>query len=347
MRTPLLAVVLLVSGCKLFASGAIDQTCEDMERGCPGDPQPDSGIDSGDSAPFVVENPYSLGFTVGMQTGETYLVQALSAAGDVFYDQGIEPPPGSEAGPVAYDPSINTLYYFDLGLGGMGVFSETLGDLQVIGVPQDSDESFMYARDLLAADGNLYLATDGWVYSYVPVAKAGFQVMASSTLLQRGRSLYHGQSDLYLLDIGPDGGQPDIFRVDSASGSLTLSVQDFDDGQGRAISAIFGPDLNDNGIEDDTVVCSALGAVYAVSSLQTGDREPYAFPNQDQLSDLLGIDLLEDVSSCAWDSAAERFLLFSATQGVLSLDSWGNLESLWQPSGEELAFAGDFFTLPE
>ncbi len=336
MRTlMLIAPALLLTGCNLFKSGLIEQTCEDLPDGCGGiDTQP--GDDTGDTAPWVPENPYSLGLVLGVKQGAQLALYAFDAERNGLLDAAIAVSQVDQPGPVAYDPEQPRLMLVDNGNQQLLVATEGGSfepvPMQAVAVGEDAK-----VNGLLMVDSGLYLSTTTTVLAYQP-GDSQVARLASPSGVSSIQGLFPAYEDnLFLLNWGQIDNQPDLYRFTISTTESRLSYEDFDDNLGRAVSGFVGPQAK-------PFVCSQLGGVYSVEDLQAGERGPAAFPDRDDLNDLIGVELLSGVSTCAWDDQAERYLVFSTEYGVFSMDAWGRVELLIAPGDDQGYFAAAFFT---
>lgn len=326
----LIAPLLLLAGCNLFRSAEIPTTCEDLPGGCGGidtEPQPD---DTGDTAPYVYESPYTKGIALVTVGSDTVNLRAYGSDGELLTEAGLPLSDCGVPGPVAYDPAGPAFYLWDRGYELLWVWADGADPFSV--KMENEEDASTAVQDLEVVDGVPYLVTpDGlWAYS---AADQSLSKLGNNDAFYAVSSVFFAFEDnVFLLDHGADE-QPDIWRFTLSTGESRLFFEDFDASPGRAAQGFLGA-------ENSPWVCSTVGGVYSAETLQGGDLSPAAFPNQDQLAELCGgAVLLAEVTDCAYDAGAERYLLHSAIHGVLSMDAWGRLERLHDADGETLARA--------
>ncbi len=324
----LIAPLLLLAGCNLFRSADIPTTCEDLPGGCGGiDTHPPDDTD--DTAPWVPDNEFGMGMALATIAGDTVKVRAWGPDGVLLTEGGMPLDDIGEAGPVAYDPAGPDFYVWDhsghrlwIWEGGNDPFSASLSE--------GSDATNV--RDLVVMDGTPYLVTANAIWSYNSAEQSIDELGSNDSLYSVSSVFVAYEDNLFLLDGSADE-QPDLYRFTVSSAESRLSYEDFDDGLGRASQGFKGP-------ESKPYVCSPVGGMYSVESLQGGDQVPAAYPDQDQLAELFGgAEHLVDITECAWDDTAELYLLHSTIHGVISMDSWGRLEQRYDGAGEELVSA--------
>jgi hypothetical protein len=332
----LIAPLLLLSGCNLFRSGLIPQTCEDLPGSC-GTIDTEPGDDTGDTAPWVPDDPRTLGVAVVSSSDAEVRIQAWDASGELLQSATLDPSEAPSPGPVAYDPDQPRLLLWD-------------NEAQVLIIAADGSEPVRVAVDSTVTDGPgwihdsilidsvLYLVSDTAVWGHSP-GDSAVQQLGSYSALAEVHSVFPAFEDnLFLLNWSNDG-TPDLYRYTISTAESRLSYEDYDDSFGRSASGFQGP-------ADKPHVCSDVGGVYVVETLQSGERAPAAFPSQTELSELIGAQMLEGVTDCAWDEGAELFMLHSAEHGVFAMDAWGRLERSHQAEAGHRLLRGSFFQAP-
>lgn len=330
----LLALPLLAAGCNLFRSALIERTCEDLPGGCDGiDSEPPD--DTWDSGPWIPENPWTLGMVLlSIQDDELWL-RAMDPVGEMWAEFRTASDAALRPGPVEYDPATNRLFFWDNAAQVLWVVADGVPATYGPVLTEDQVVGEMY--DATFFEGALYLVSDTALWRFSE-GTGLVEAMALGDPFQLLTSVFPAFVDnLYLLDQGGDG-QPDLHRVTVSTVTDRLANEDFDETSGRAHRGFLGP-------ENKPHVCSDVGAVYAIETLQTGDNAPLAFPDQDELAALFGgAELALETSDCAWDEGAQRFLVHSRALGVLAVDTWGHVEPRAVPASGEAFIRGSFST---
>ncbi len=336
---PGLLAVLASSACHLFSNPTIQATCEDIPGAC--SPDSTTFLDSQDSAgPITEQVHWSTSLVVGAYDAERIYVTAMEAdgepitdlyfsrsggaSGDIDLDAGI---PDNTIGPVFYDDETSIFYVWDNQNSLFYAASRTdLVSTTVTGT----------VVDMIFSNGFIYAAAKQDM-AFLEIVD-DYTVAEQTSLVgyfQNLDSVFNsGDGGIFLLDLGTGSFMPDLLYVDN--GGWVTWADDFDDGRNRSKDAFLGPD-------DAPTVCSNAGGTYLVESLAIGDTIPDAYPSADELEQLLGISVLNDVVDCAWDSSAERYLLFSQTRGMLSLGQDGTVEAILEPSQGKTFFRAAFF----
>jgi len=332
----ILAPTLLLAGCNLFQSGLITQTCEDLPAGCDGtidtDPPTD---DTDDTAPYIPDNPFTTGTVVASARDGELQMRVFDRDGELI--QGASLSADAVAGPVAYDPATSRLFLWDNGASQLFVIGADGEPTQVPPSTTDGDVGMVF--DAQVIETALYVSTANAVWVYQPDT-SNLRKVGTVTGMVQVQSLFEAFDDnLFLLNWGSDD-TPDLYRFTISTGESRLSYEAFDDSLGRSASGFQGPVAK-------PWVCSSVGGFYAVEDLQGGDRAPSAFPDADDISDLLGVTVLSGVTDCEWDDNAERYLLHSKDHGVFTMDEWGRLEVLITPEANEGFVRGYFFDDPD
>jgi hypothetical protein len=331
----LLAPTLLLAGCNLFRSGFIEQTCEDLPGGCGGIDTELPPDDTGDSDPYVPVSPYSLGVATAFVGADGVHLTAVDEERRLLQEGLIGAEHSVAPGPVAYDPLTQLLMVWDNASDSLWVV-DAAGDLSQIPPDTAVGSEVGYVTDAALVDGSLYLVSGSGLWLYAPGATSVTLVEASSEGSLLHSVFFAFADNLFLLDWGADG-EPDLYRYTISEGSSRVSYEDFDDSLGRSSWGFQGASAL-------PYVCSSVGGVYAIEALQSGDRAPAAYPNQDDLAELFGgAAQLPGVTDCAWDPAAERYMLHSQAHGVVSMDAWGRLDAYMPPGPELQPLRADFF----
>lgn len=331
----LLTPVLMLAGCNLFQSGTIAKTCEDLPAGCGGidtDSPPD---DTGDTGPWVPDNPYSQGMVVASVSGAQVQVRVFDTDRAIVQEAGFALSALTLAGPVAYDPVQPRILQWDNGSQQLFVAAEGSDNITVT-VDTSEDAELGYVYDAVLIDSALYLVTATAVWSYLPDASAITKLGSAASLVQVRGVFPAFEDNLFLLNWNGTN-QPDLYRFTISSAETRLSYEDFDDSLGRSASGFQGPDLK-------PYVCSSVGGVYSVEDLQSADRSPAAFPAQGDVEALFGVQVLSDVTDCGWDGGAERYLLHSLEYGVLVMDAWGRVDQAIAIEADEQFVRAAFYT---
>ncbi len=359
MRTlPVLLSSLALSplGCALFASGAIDKTCDDIP-GCPegavdsapGDTGPG---DSGTTGGGTTDGGTTGGTTDGGTTGGTTDGGTTGGTTDGGTTGGTTGFGEPEAGVIllGYDYAEGELSFWVYGADGTQTASlvtaapEPFGDYQIAWDPREgvaylaqSDQvlgldplsgSVVMSVDLRESSTGLALA-DGviWVIAETSIGRilrddAGdtyeeVAPQASFTALSGG--YYHPLIDA-IKAVDLDDGGPDLWSLDIASAALIETLENFDDQAARARIPFLGYD-------GQAWTCSSSGAVYDMKALSEGDREPMRLPEQD----------LRDILDCGYDAGSDDVIMFSESGGALRVAAGGSIGSrLPVPSGYTL-----------
>ncbi len=336
-----IATLLLLSGCKLLASGVIDETCEDLPGGCDGTVDTDDTRDTEDTAPpYVPDNPFVLGLAVASETESEVSLRAFDTDFELLIEAVLPLQEDTSVGPVAYDHDQGALYGFDNGSRKLVTYSESAGLVLVDISPEitDFDDDIV---DMMVADGTLYLVGGSTLLKHEVGDGFVTEIEISNAAPQLVRSIFapSSSSSVFLLDIGEAGQEPDLYRVDLDTQRGVRSYENFDDGQGRAQAGFYG-------LENLPYVCSELGAVYSVESLDAGDRVPLAMPLADEMIEHYGVDMALDVSDCSYDPIAERYLVFSRALGAINMDEYGHVLPHLAPDDGESFVRGYFFVVP-
>ncbi len=334
----LVAPLLLMSGCNLFRSGLIDKTCEDLPLGCGGiiDTQPTD--DTGDSDPWVPENPYTTGMALAVASDGEIQLRVIDAQGQQIQGASLDSSEVSAAGPVAYDPIQPRVMLWDN--GGQTLFVVADG-AQPVRVTVDTSEAaeLGWVNDAVVVDSVLYLVSATAIWSFLP-GDSAIHKLGSAVGLTQIQGVFPAYDDnLFLLNWGSDDA-PDLYRYTISTAENRLSYEAFDDSLGRVAAGFQGPAAKPH-------VCSGVGGLYLVEDLQGGDHAPAAFPSQADLQALVGADLLAEVTDCGWDDGAERYLVHSAVHGVVAVDTWGRVDALVLPEPGEQFVRASFFVVPE
>ena len=107
--------------------------------------------------------------------------------------------------------------------------------------------------------------------------------------------------------------QPTLYAVDT-SFNLKEKAKAYDVDSALSDAVAIGPD-------GDTFVCSAEGAIYAVTSLQAGDRKALVVYD----------GTIADVIACTWDKGDDTWVLGSPSVGIIRIDSAGRSEIVFDP----------------
>ena len=362
MRTLLVllsSLALSPLGCALFASGAIDTTCDDIP-GCP-EGLVDSGPgDTGDTGGGGTDGGgtdgggtdgggIDSGSTDGGGTTDSGGTDSGGAGGT---DGGTTIFGDPEAGIIllGYDYPEGELSFWVYGADGTQSASlvtaapEPVGDYQVAWDPREGVAYIAQSDQVLGLDpllGGVVMSVDLREPSTgLALADGTVWVIAETSI---GRVLRDDTGDTYeevalpgsftalsggyyhpLIDaikvVDLDEGGPDLWSLDIASSALIETLENFDDQSARARIPFLGYD-------GQAWTCSASGAVYDMKTLSEGDREPMRLPEQD----------LRDVLDCGYDSGSDDVILFSESGGALRVAADGAILSrLPVPSGYTL-----------
>jgi hypothetical protein len=334
----LVAPLLLLSGCNLFRSGLIPQTCEDLPRGCDGtiDTQPID--DTGDTAPWIPEDPATSGVVLVSKTDDGVQLRARSPSGELLASAEIAAAQAPDPGPVVYDPDTNRILMWDNEVKKLFVLVEGTEAVKV-GADPGLDVDPGFATDALVVDTEYFLVAGDQLWSY-PQDAEFLTALPSNSAISDIRSVFPAYEDnLFLLDWGSDG-TPDLYRHTISTQESRLSYEDYDDSFGRSISGFRGP-------TEMPHVCSTVGGVYTVEVLQSDERTPAAFPLAADLEESLGVEMLSGVTDCGWDHGSEQFLLHSVDHGVLRMDPWGRVRRTLAPATDETLIRAAFFTVAD
>lgn len=333
----LVAPLLLMSGCNLFRSGHIEQTCEDLPRGCGGtiDTQPTD--DTGDSAPWVPDDPSTVGMALVSIVGDQVQLRVFDPAGALIQESVLGASEAPSPGPVAYDPIQPRIMLWDNSSQVLFVAADG-SDPTSVTVDTTEEAELGWVYDTVVVGSVLYLVTATSVWTYLPEDTA-IHKLGSATSLAQIQSVFPAFDDnLFLLNWSADA-TPDLFRFTISTSESRLSYESFDDSLGRSSSGFQGPAAKPH-------VCSGVGGVYSVEDLQGDDRAPIAFPSSADLQDLVGITVLGGVTDCGWDDGAERFLLASP-YGVFVMDEWGRVDATLLPEGDEQLVRAAFYMVED
>jgi len=331
MRSLMLIAPLLLSGCNLFRSGLIEQTCEDLPRGCDGTIDTEIPDDTDDTAPWVPDNPFTLGTVLASAQDAELQLRVFDADGQLIQDAALDASEVTGAGPVAYDPDQPRIMLFDNDVGVLFVVADGATPVRV-----SATAELGWVYDMVVVDSVLFLVSANAIWGYQPGGDS-LELLGTIAGLAQIQGVFSAFDDnLFLLNWASDN-TPDLYRFTISTGENRLSYEGYDDGVGRSASGFQGPSAK-------PYVCSSVGGVYAVEDLQGGDHVPAAFPSQDLLVEAIGVELLSSVTDCDWDEGAERFLLHSADYGLMAMDEWGRVEPMMiPPTGEQFVRASFFF----
>ncbi len=344
MRTLLLSLTATLSGCALFASGAIEKTCEDLPLGCGGgvdsadtddggddtgggsddgsgddgtgdDGSGDDGTGDGDDSGPVDTGPppEPLRGTVAVgwsnQAGLGVWVHDADGAllQELYTDDA-----ANTTYALAWDPDAELLYAaFGGSLAevnlktGQASVELDLG-LDVVALALVGDELWVIGADTL---GVVDLAGSAQVYE---------EELPAGTLSDVSGGYYApSRGAIDMVDLDAD--TPDLWSWSLGSEALEVSLQDFDSVSSRARLPFAGAD-------ERAWSCTAAGGVHRLEDLAAGDR------TLERLIDRS----LDDLVACGYDPGSDEVIMFSAQAGILRVSPDGTDAQLSLPSGYSL-----------
>lgn len=288
-----LMLPLLLSACHLFTP---TPTVECVVGEPCAQPTTDSA-DTGDTDEPVGPTP-ARGWMIGLDAGEKSAFRLYAPDASFVGDwKGF-----TGSGQVAYDEETGQ----GLGITPDGVFLLN-GDA--------TSTSISSAPEYLIADvawyGGYVLVTgmsdQGFLSLFDPVAGDGSS-LETDVAPFGGIAVSGDASRILYLDA-----QPTLYAVDT-SFNVKEKAKAYDVDSALSDAVAIGPD-------GETFVCSAEGAIYAVTSLQAGDRKALVVYD----------GTISDVIACTWDKGDETWVLGSVSVGIIRIDSAGRSEIVFEP----------------
>ena len=274
------ALLPLLTGCHVFASGDILLTCDDLAD-CGAINPTDSGGED-----FV---ELSVGIALSISDDESWLAGTF-APPDLSpdYQRG---GPGSTAGAVLWSADRSRLFLTDHET--LFILGSEPDDVKKVEIPTSED-----ILDIALNDSGLYLITSNWLFEQV-APSAALTTLSSPILGLDFAAITTTDTELFM--VTDNGASPDLYSLDTNSGNVNLLAEDFDTNSGRVAGDIFiGP-------SGELMGCSPVGAIVSIDEMTAGTSpEVYAFVST----------TIDDVLACGYDSSIDHYLVISASQGL-------------------------------
>lgn len=286
MLTYTTALLPLLAGCHVFADGEIPLTCDDLA-----DCDPVFGADSG-----VPQDAFTLsaGLALSMTDVEQWLAIAYDPpALDLQLQKGGY---GSTAGAVSWSSDRNRLFL--AADGALLAFGADKSDIKKFELPTAEG-----VRDMVTLNQSVFLISNSWLIKQ-PSPNAEAIVLNDSDGGLGFVSMVADGLSLYIVAVKDDGG-PSLYRYDTETDDIEMLAEAFDVSTEKIDGDLF---LDDAGA---LMSCSAAGEIYILDEvIADGIETPIVSPSVLTVSDVL---------TCGIDPETGRFLVISASQGLIVL----------------------------
>ena len=273
------ALLPLLTGCHVFASGDILLTCDDLA---------DCGtVDSVDTGtPFV---PLSVGIALSISEEDRWLTGVLAPPElTPDFQRGGD---GSIAGAVQWAPDRSRLFLASSEL--LLILGSEKDDVSKVEIPTTED-----VLDMALTEDGLYILTHSWLINQAAPSAPLTNINDAKSDLDFSVLATDG-TDLYI--VTDSDAEPDLFVLEASTGFFSALAENFDANTARVAGDIFiGPD-------GALMGCSAAGAIVSVDELIAG--------NTPEVQALVSTTI-DDVLACGYDPDIDRYLVISAAQGL-------------------------------
>ena len=296
LPSPALLAALLLTGCQLFKSAAIDVSCDELADCVPAEADTDTDTDADSDTDTDTEPPFTAadGLLVSSASATRGILSFL-AAPELEVELEVDAD-ASFAGPTTWSTPTARAWL------------ATADTLIEIDPETDAVRTWPLGIDLVdisASEEGLWLADSTMVYSFDPDLGQALPIAEESWWTEITRLEPDPDGGIWILDGGSTTDFPDLLRYDPSNGALGAIWEDFDASMTHSEGGLFA------GPSGDPCVCAANGDIFTISELRAayvGGRAPSAEAIPD-----LG---LTDVVACSYDEGLDGWIIATAENGL-------------------------------